>query len=75
MEPSWDTSSGGPSISETSTRAELSSVPTTFTVPLTTRIRSRVTGSAGDSFVGSVTDHSVMVLASRFGNATYRVSR
>src|SRR5690606_41708637 len=50
-----------PSISETWSRAEPSSVPTTFTVPLTMRTWSSLTGSSKVSFAGSVTDHSDVV--------------
>ncbi len=62
--PSWVTTSGGPSTSETSRRAEPSSVPTTFTAPLTMRTWSSLTGSSKVSFLGSATDHSDMVLTS-----------
>src|SRR5690606_33439231 len=58
--PCWVTTRGGPSISETWSRAEPSSVPTTFTVPLTMRTWSSLTGSSKVSFAGSVTDHSDM---------------
>src|SRR5690606_23411609 len=58
--PCWVTTRGGPSISETWSRAEPSSVPTTFTVPFTMRTWSSLTGSSKVSFAGSVTDHSDM---------------
>lgn len=63
----WATWSGGPSSSDTSRRAEPSSVPTTFTVPLTTRTCSVVNGSSKESFFGSATDHSDMVQTSSTG--------
>ncbi len=49
------TTSGGPSISDTSSRAVGSGVPTTLTVPSTMRTWSAVTGSSKVSVCGSVT--------------------
>src|SRR5690606_28869217 len=71
--PCWVTTRGGPSISETWSRAEPSSVPTTFTVPLTMRKWRSLTGYTKVSFAGSVTDHSDMVWPPVY--APYRVLR
>ncbi len=88
MPPSCTTYRGGPSTSVTSRRAGPSSAATTFTVPLTTRTRSSVTGSSKVSFCGSAKCHVdrdgwddcsdmvlILLVRSRTGSthATYRV--